>query len=361
VRHLTHPYGNLEPDTIYRNEHVKTWNECLLEVGGYLARTIYEHEMQAAAGDLTRGLHALQFFTFRNSAPNRCFAEQTKDAFFSCATSSLPILSSQGVLPACNVRTYDANCSAFVKAVPMLPLEVAEGAEVMIQHLSSKGVIRALDFQDLRQELTAERVFTEDEMISCFKWILSRPEPLTSEERSSFLNAARFSRQDSDEIVSLATVNKLLEITDNSFIPSTSPLPPDTLPYTISKELPIKQLTDLFAWRPLTIVDWLINLISLLKKNTITDGDFARTVFTVVSSAWGTLGEEGTGEVAGMMKSLAWVPTQHGMKKPKDVCFRDEDAAAFVNVPMLQVEEMVVTEDMRELVSDDFVLVCWGC
>lgn len=171
------------------------WNEELLGVGGYLARTAYEQEMSAIASlwptstpaspsandELcmilrARALHALKFFTFHASTPAAQVSALLEDAFFSCtsaptsfapfarmmlgdtppvASNAFTVISTVGIKPASDVRMPNAVFSEFLKTLPVLPPEVIEGAKVMVATLQQRDMIKDITFKDVLAELRA--------------------------------------------------------------------------------------------------------------------------------------------------------------------------------------------------------------
>lgn len=322
---------------------MKQWNESLLYIGGYLTRTIYEHELQAVDRDPNqklRALHALQFFSFNESSPAKCVSAKTQEAFFGCSSSYLPILSSAGVLPACDVRLYDADCVSFVKKVPILLLEASQAADGMLEALRTQG-LRLFCFSDLINELSDGRVLSEEETLACFNWIL-KAKGLSEVELKYFLATVRFSSVRPDPATALSSVHKVLMVDVYSQIPTFSPFPSDTLPYSITKKISassLEELMRLFSWKKLSIIDWLDNLVSLLEvPEPITVLQFTEIVFSVLASSNPTLPERG--QILSRLEVIACIPTQHGFKRPKDVYMHDATAASFIDVPTVKVEQV---------------------
>lgn len=171
------------------------WNEELLSVGGYLARTAYEEEMQniaerwkAAEDSLSRtdeaaaivyelktqlrerALHALKFYTFHSSTPSSRLSQLLEEAFFTCISRSsfaflgvgmgqtnhqLPIISSVGVKGAQDVRMPNAAFAEFLKQLPVLTDDVVTGAPTMVATLRARGMIQDITFGDVLKELKA--------------------------------------------------------------------------------------------------------------------------------------------------------------------------------------------------------------
>lgn len=319
---------------------MKAWNEALLYVGGYLARTIYEHELLVVAQDKShnlRGMYALQFFNFKESVPDRCVSDKTRDAFFSCSPSPLPIISSLGVRSACDVRLYNAACAVFITKIPMLPERVS--AEEMLKELQKK-YLRQLDLADVMYELAGERILNEPEMEACLQWV-SENAKLTKSGTNlkPFLDAARFSSKGSQHIICLSAIRKVLVIQpgDRSFIPLQSQLSAHTLPYSISQNLPIEELMKLFSWTKFTIIDWLDSLISptLLEPNT--RNGFDESFFSVLSNTLTNISGEEKEDLRRKLQEVACVPTQLGMRRPRESFLYDLTTASFLDVPMAKI------------------------
>ena len=356
VRHLTASSA--------RNEHVKAWNEELLCVTGYLARMIYDHEMtliktlcpsrHTSTTLQSKCLRSLQFFTFRKSTPNHRVSEIISDAFFNSA-SQFPIMSSVGILSACEIRDYDEACATFIKTVPMLPLSIATDARAMMDILRKKGnSVKPIDFPDLMDEL-AGRVFEEDEMVSCLKWVINHASPLMAmEARSSFLAIAQFSHEEPGRLIQLSSIRTVPDV-NSSFILPGFPLPDHTLPLSIAKNLSVEDLTKLFSWTPLSITEWLANLASCVSTlpaelNLAASYEFAKNVFEVVANSWGTLSEPEKGEIRTILRRLTCVPTQRGMKHPEEVYLSRTIASAFPELPIVKLEVSGPLQDMLKAV-----------
>jgi hypothetical protein len=141
------------------------WNKELLYVGGFLARSVYESELDAikklwnkaaavnGPGGLPdeevqtrlrgRALHALKFFTFHPSTPSPMVSNLMETAFFACATTHpFSIISSVGVRNLSQVYIPNPEFSGFLKHLPLIPEDIVNGAKVMIAALRSRGMIK---------------------------------------------------------------------------------------------------------------------------------------------------------------------------------------------------------------------------
>jgi hypothetical protein len=174
--------------------------------------------------------------------------------------SQLPIISTIGVFPACDIRDFDRICASFIKKVPLLPPSIADHEIANV--LRTKEVVIPMKFSDLMTEVIS-RHLEEHEMVSCLTWVMSRPPDFLSETEtwSSFLDAARFSHKESGRLIELSNIRAVLNVSP-SFTPPDAPLPDDTLPFTTSRGLSVEALTKLFSWKKLSVVEWLATLAS---------------------------------------------------------------------------------------------------
>src|SRR6266403_5661318 len=190
------------------------WNKELLYVGGFLARSVYEFELDdikklwdgAAAvngpGELPdeevrnklrgRALHALKFFTFHPSTPSPRVSNLMKTAFFACATTHpFSIISLDGVRNAMHVHSPNPEFSGFLKHLPLIPEEVFNGAKTMIATLRARGMIKKVTFTDILNGLRLGPL-NETETVACLKWwigVTTRGGSLNLQWRSQLLDA----------------------------------------------------------------------------------------------------------------------------------------------------------------------------
>ena len=163
-------------------------------MGGYLARTAYELEMDqvrtrwkgaSAATALpnedlqkwlrSRALHALKFFTFFPSTPSERVSVLLEQSFFACAIvrgfgflgasspPAFPFMSTIGVHNAVDVRMPNEAFSGFLKNLPLVPAEILGDAKKMVDALRERGMLKDINFADVTAEL-ASRPLTEPEV-----------------------------------------------------------------------------------------------------------------------------------------------------------------------------------------------------
>ncbi|KAG8743102.1 hypothetical protein FRC10_000402 [Ceratobasidium sp. 414] len=358
-------------DLVDRN--VSQWNKELLYVGGFLARVVYELELNsiselwsgAMSGASTedeaakttkdwlqsRCLHALLFFTFHPTTPSIVVSEHFREAFFTAGATpnhTFPIISTLGVRSARDVRVYNSAFTGFLKNTPMLPPEVAREGRLMLAALREQGLCLDVSFQDVLDELKA-RILDEEEATALLKWRVGLDAELTRthgrELRQAFLGAAVFciktegadSKPSQDKVVPLAAIRTYVNA-KNTVIPLDSPLPNHTLPFSVSKQLGNADLKGLFGWTELSVFDWIEYLVDpTTRKETgvdITlDAVFAERVLNVLTRAWPTMGSLQQKEICAKLNNVPCIPTRAGLKLPSEAYFAN--AHVFPDLPII--------------------------
>jgi hypothetical protein len=172
------------------------WNRELLFVGGFVARAVYELEMQdmkAYWNELVaskkpgepldpdvrkwfydRAGHNLQFFAFHPSTPSAVVSSEMRTAFFDCVTrgQTFPVVSSAGIRSALDVRMPDATFSSFLRDLPVFPEELMDRSRSMVAALRARGMLKDITFTDVLKELR-ERPLSSEEMVACLQWWIS--------------------------------------------------------------------------------------------------------------------------------------------------------------------------------------------
>ncbi|EIW60639.1 uncharacterized protein TRAVEDRAFT_119941 [Trametes versicolor FP-101664 SS1] len=378
-------------DLVDRN--VAVWNKELLYVGGFLARSAYEIEMEhiqqvwsaaaAAASPGTgidpvlqaslraRAIHALRFFTFHPSTPSSVVSVALEEAFFSCITSSrfsmisghksFPIISTAGVRDAAEVRYPDPTFSGFVKELPVVPADVLKDAKPMVDALRTRGMIKDITFVDVLQELR-NRPLGEPEMIACFKWWIDMYNQSSATNldyvRTQLVGAAVLSIEEKDnqagQIIPLSVVESFLSRKSGSagaLIPTDGPLPPHLLPVAVSRNFDSQALESAFGWRELTIVEWLKHITSPpvpheAEHHIELSAPWAERVLQVVARAWPSLPSAHRVEVATILRAHSCVPTSAGLRKPADAYF--QSAHIFNDLPVVTLPSGAVVKGPLE-------------
>ncbi|KAJ3549086.1 hypothetical protein NM688_g5219 [Phlebia brevispora] len=352
-------------DLVDRN--VRIWNEELLAIGGYLARTAYEKEMDSITeiwptsdegseevrGHLrARALHALKFFTFHASTPSAQVATVIEEAFFSCALAAqtgfaflmgpkvahgFPIMSSVGVRNVSEVRVPNPAFNEFLKKLPVLTDDILEGAKRMVESLRGRGMIKEITFQDVLQELRS-RPLTETELIACFKWWSNLYKTIGDAQlqgfRTELLDAAVLSTATSDsageKIVPMSWIQSFLNTrTIGSLIPTDGPLPTHLLPVSVSRHFDPQSFHSAFGWREFTISEWLQHILdpqvmsANVEFDVTTSPTWAERVLNVLARAWPSCGKGAQEAIVNLLKDKTCIPTSAGLKIPRDAYFQN--------------------------------------
>ncbi|KAG8964407.1 hypothetical protein FRC03_001808 [Tulasnella sp. 419] len=355
-------------DLVDRN--VSQWNKELLYVGGFLARSVYEMQIadvrdawnQAAKAigpndtmDETvmewlenKSIHTLRFFSFYPTTPSSVVGSQMEAAFFACAQDrSIPVISTEGVRSAREVRYYDPTFRSFMKKLPMLSKNVAEGALAMVTVLRDRGMLQNVSFKDVLAELS-QRALSEEEMVECLKWRINLDIGEIRERdkevvRKQFLDSAVFSipkdeRFKEERIITLASIETFVSPTN--VIPPNLPLPLHTLPFSVSKNFKPDSLRSFFGWRDLGVVEWVEYLVapSSLKslqadENMTVSPMFSEKVLNIVAKMWTNLSKQQQTQMVTLLKDRTVIPTRSGLKTPGESYF--SNANVFQDLPIV--------------------------
>ena len=337
------------------------WNKELLFIGGYLARSAYEIELQIIRShwDALKGgdgaipsemrahftkqvIHALKFFTFHKSTPSSDVSSLMESAFFAASTKGdFPIVSTQGIRNVRDVRMPDPAFAGFVKNVPMLSDETTTDARVAVLNLQTRGLLKDITFDDVLGELRS-RPLSQEEFIACLTWWIGvfqgNQERLLSVRRE-LLDALVLMLDDptpsSQKLIPLNTIKFFLNPkTSQGIIPLDGPLPPYLLPVAVSKSLKPEALSSCFPWPEFTVMNWVLYITDLQAGTFDAQWDitmspiWADRVLGVLARAWPSLGAASKDRVCKLLVDKTCIPTSCGMKMPPQ--------AYFPNVNMFQ-------------------------
>lgn len=368
---------------------LRAWNIELLTAAGILSRLLYEmemreigqiHEAHAPApgsfqlaknvreGLEARAAKALCAFTFSHpSTPNALIGRRMAETFESSLSSSLalPLYSTRGVHRADEVFVADSEIRSFLHGLPMLPHPWQEGqlTDKLIQDgglvkrfsLPTAGVNQILD--EVRS-----RPFTEEECVALLKWWFGsrrrRKEQAGYREAqgntsSSFPSWGYWERSgrrvadeanpsealvqalvvhlnpepgtDEDKVVALS---KIEHFTIAAHIPPHLPVPPSTLPPSISRHFSgadLGRLTN--RWSELPILDWLLHVsgrITELDRGSDKSSaiSLSRDMLGVVGRRWAGWGEMRKHEVKAILQGSVCMPAERksaSKKQGKDI------------------------------------------
>ena len=328
------------------DKHVSQWNKELLWVGGYLSRLIYELEMQelrmlwstTSAADtevraklLTRGLHVVRFFSFRPTTPSAMVGQGMESAFYASGidNKTLPIVSTSGILPINQVRLPSAELKKFLADLPVITAPTLDEAPRFVARLREQQLLREVGLEDVVKALGAKPL-NEKEMVDCLAWWqnVATVEGYTPQIRSRLLDAAVLV-QDNGKIVPLSVIETFVK-PQSSSIPTDMPLPPHTLPYTVTKELRGATIYNTFGWTELTLLQYITFLINPPMSNTSgadpetdirSSPAFAERVLAMLGRAWLSVSANQQSAIALELKDVPCIPTKAGFKKPGEAYF----------------------------------------
>ena len=324
----------------------------MLYAAGCLARTIYDHEMKSvnSTRDLDRFHHLLDYFTFGESNPHPRVSALLREAFFACTSADLILLTPDGGYPAIKVRDYNDTCKSFIRHLPMVDERASLLAKRMMGDRSSE-LLRPVTFNDLMEELK-RRPFTQDEMISCLKWVTGEDEifqrSLLVQNRTRFMEAARLS----DSSGNLLRFSTILDSPPPAYMSSNFPLPSTTLPRHIANEIPNHEnLRRLFQAESLLVGDWLTHICE------VATGDSSARLFVDVcktlSDHWQHFAEDDQSIIKNILNKYCCISTRQGLQAPANAYLSDSIATTFPTLTIIDLEKWDVSnmEQMRTFVS----------
>jgi hypothetical protein len=330
------------------------WNEELLYVGGFLARLVYEKKIKiirstwpkdaltnspAAASSKNEATYTMQNFTFNTSTPDGKVSKILKDAFFTCSESeSFPILSNSGIRDTKDIRQPNASFSSFMKVMPVRILAAPGDPPSLIDSLPERYTVRTYTFEDVVSELRG-RTLQDDEMVGLLRWWVDSYETVPNCEKtlSELKEVAKSYIGNSKREMSLVNISKFVDSKIWSpSLPSDDALPPDTIPFSFTRNLDREKITPAFSWEPMTVVDWLRYLISPQvdpAHDICKNAGYSNRVVVILANIWGMLSEELKSEAQELMEDVAWIATNQGLQRGSEAYFKEADV--FRDLPVI--------------------------
>lgn len=351
------------------------WNKELLYVGGFLARAAYELELvtvrdlwkgasesaspstaEPAAPDpqmqvwlRDRAIHALRFFTFHPSTPSATVSSLLEAGFFMAGHSGpFPIISSVGVRDAADVRIPDPAFSGFLKQLPVLPDAVVSGAQLMVDTLRARNVIKDISFTDVLAELRA-RPLSEGELVECLRWwigVTKQPQqtqPSIQHIRQELVSAALLAiapGTPTEKIIPLSSIKTFVNLrSTGAIMPLDGPFPDHTLLSSVSRPFVAADLISAFGWQELTVVEWIRHVANVPPAKSTPEFDlsvsavWAERVLNCLARAWPSIANAQQLEIVEILKNKTCVPTRSGLKLPAQAYFAN--ANIFPDLPVV--------------------------
>jgi hypothetical protein len=214
------------------------------------------------------------------------------------------------------------------------------GAKLIVTSLQTRGMIRAITFDDVLNELRS-RPLGEEEMVACLRWWISLNiqgnNPNLAPIRTELLNAAVLTTGTvgaaNEKILPLSSVKTFINIrnTMGAAIPPDSPLPDHVIPLSVTKTLPPEALISYFPWTELSIVDWLKHLVTPavaaadVRYDITRSATWAERVLSVLARSWPSLSNGMKEHIVLLAKDKTCIPTSAGLKIPEQSYFANVD------------------------------------
>ncbi|CAK7243666.1 MAG: hypothetical protein STHCBS139747_005192 [Sporothrix thermara] len=346
---------------------VRNWNMELLRVAGILTRLAFINEMvdlgtkfrafveenrAAAAGPgavknskvvpvptaaevaqfVPEALHVLKTYTFGDSTPSAYVGQIIEEGFWTAyKLPSLDVFSSRGVMSTTKVRMGNPEISTFVDGIPVIVDQMKDNP--FVKKLHEFGIIQDATIDDIKSELESKPL-NRDQLVHFIKWIgngsltggvdLPSVRQLLQVAVASVVDDAApgGSGGSSVSIIELRSIRSFLW---GNKIPPSLPLPPTTIPYSVTSTIPVGPLQAL-GWSSLDLVPWLDYLITAratlgAERNMTVDPNFSAQVLLVLSKNWDNMSVAHKTTVINLLRQHTTMPTRAGMKKPEEAFF----------------------------------------
>ncbi|PRP80386.1 hypothetical protein PROFUN_11984 [Planoprotostelium fungivorum] len=352
---------------------LSVWNHELLYMGGLLARIIYEEEMNkidvkykevvppASFSPITpaemeaidsvkeifeeRAIHNMQSFHVRDSTPSPLVARDIRAGFFT-EFPIITLLSSQGMMPANLLRAFpDEPIRPFIKKTPVVSIRMTKACTDLLAFYEQQKVISKITYQDILGELQS-RVFNEQEMVAFLKWFIAERKnrngsPIV-EWSKHFQNSALFQIGDKP-----TPMSQLRYYVNPKIIPPNDvPVPPTTLPYSISKHFKAEELHYIHDWGELSLSEWSAYVSELPQLDTPT---FSEKVLGVISRASNSVHQQEWNKALSHFKNKRCIVTNKGMKLPGESYFNNVNL--FEDLPIVAFDPKMVPNKMLEVLG----------
>lgn len=321
---------------------IKTWNIEMLRVAGILARIIYIDEMGAlrkrADGLKPKDLeglyedasHVMNQFTNTLSTPSSQVGEYVAQGFWECNKQrSIELLSTRGVLPSTDVRL--SSDVKFLDGLPIFPPELVSAAPTFVEQLTRAAYITELTVTDIQDGL-AKKPLDVAQGTMFLEWIITRMkrdeidgyamDNLLASTIILITAAADGSAVQNSAPIPLGGVRFFVNA---SKLTSDLPLPPDCVPFVLTKSIKPNDLCIL-GWDELGIDHWVEYVTTNSKLlpvelNIEKSAQFAQQLLAIVSKAWDQLPLPQKDGIVNLLKPRTCIPTKQGMRTPGESYF----------------------------------------
>lgn len=330
------------------NRFVRTWNVELLRAAGIVARISWGQEMAELTQKLSNTVKAAgrkritkddiakilpdavythESFSWNETTPSTEVGALMEEAFWTCNHKvPVAILSTQGVLPASHVRMKPEEGLGFVDGIPVTPDPLTKSR--LVKKLIEYGVITEILAPDIRNELQ-NKALDEEQFRLFLTWLAQklRINEMDNATVKSLINAAVATAEEDagSQPVILADMKTFL---NTARIPPEMPLPPNTLPFKLTKKV-AKQDLEMLGFEDLQMVPWLKWLVDdsgdrgqlVYEQDFTRNVAFASAVLPVISKQWDGLSQSSKVTVLDLLSQRTIMPTKSGMVKPSNAYF----------------------------------------
>lgn len=339
---------------------VRTWNIELLRAAGVITRLAFVNEMSdldsrlraSAEKKITpeiinkympEALHILKTFTFSDSTPSAQVGHIMEEAFWTCfKKATIEMYSSRGVLQTSQVRLAIEELNGFVDTIPVVPNEMTESP--FVKKLIEFGLLSHITVSDVKQELEA-KALNKMQVISFISWLgkKSLSGEIDHGSRAALLEVAIATVGDDGDEGAVCALGNITNYLSLSRIPAHMPLPPTTIPFSLTTHANPVELQAL-GWEALEVLPWIRFLLETSRsrsedENLTSSPKFAVQVLTVLSKNWDTLSNGSRASLVSLLQTRSVVPTKQGMRKPNDAFF--PTVKLFDDLPVIQGCEKV--------------------
>ncbi|KAF8472133.1 hypothetical protein BDZ91DRAFT_491432 [Kalaharituber pfeilii] len=329
---------------------VKDWNVELLKVAGILSRIMYYDEM-STIGRQSQGLtgaalealyehaiHVMQQFTCTDSTPSVNVGKYIQSGFWSCSKdNNIELLSTKGVLPSNKIRL--ATEISFLDGLPMLPKPIAVGAPEFVKLLVDYSILVEVTMADIVTQLES-KALSGNQVTEFLKWAAKQiiAKELDDAGLVKLMGAAVISDDSSGNPIILGNIKHAV---NKSKLHDNIPLPQNTIPFNITKNLSPKELEAL-GWTDLGVAEWLGYLCSRKLPPATVDftvnPEFAQLMLSIISKNWEKESSPKKEYMVSCLKNTTCIPTKRGMKKPGEAYF--PTVKLFEDLPIISVNSV---------------------
>ena len=332
------------------------WNHEVLWVGGFLARIIYEEEMQRsnAENELATqlGLRTMARFAFGSTVPHSGVSQILQEAFFSCChepKSPFPVVSDVGISDVSSPQFRQRNRDlSFLKKYLVLhdQIEMSQNSQIIKRY-----GIPVFKYQDIVYEF--ETGVSQDTMkLFLSWWEETKRSSLSSEAKAA---GDKFCRKFASKGLvrsSNGVEIALKNVKYFTFFPLPDDLsPPDNIYVDVTSGVPSRDAIECFDWSQLPLLVWLTYACDRVRQlGSNGDPDLGRRILRVIVQF--ALTEDLTqlqwDHVADLMKDIRCIPTNMGLRLPADSYFGEADILGdlpvvkegdFLDIPVTDVAD----------------------